>query len=201
MPDRARSRRRVAGPRDRYVRLGLAKREIRVVPYDRRWAREFRNVRTRLRLVLPSARIEHVGSTAVPGCDAKPVIDVSVGLAPTARLRIGAARSIGLEFRSVSPESTHFVFRDGRGGHLAHIHVNPLDSEAEKGLLQFRDYLRTHPAALGQYIGLKHHLLATLRNAADYTAAKEPFIRRLEPKIRRWAKRTHWSPGRAQARA
>ena len=73
MPDRARSRRRVAGPRDRYVRLGLAKREIRVVPYDRRWAREFRNVRTRLRLVLPSARIEHVGSTAVPGCDAKPV--------------------------------------------------------------------------------------------------------------------------------
>ena len=177
------------------ARLSRATGEIRVVPYDPAWTKSFREVRARLRKILPRARIQHVGSTAVPGCDAKPIIDVSVGLSPGTRLRVDAAKSIGLEFRSVSPASAHFVFRDRKGSHLAHVHVNPLDSEAELGLLRFRDYLRTHPAVAQQYITAKHRALAHARDHKRYTEAKGPFIRRLDSRVRQWARRTAWTPG------
>lgn len=175
-------------------RLGLGKGEVRVVPYDPGWVTAFRELRARLRRILPRARIEHVGSTAIAGMEAKPIIDVSVGLAPGSRLNVDAARSIRLEFRSVSPESAHFVFRDKAGRHVAHVHVNPLNSEAELSLLRCRDYLRAHPAAVQEYAAAKHRALALSRNRGQYTEAKAPFIRALGPRIRRWVKRTAWAP-------
>jgi len=178
--------------------FGLARGDIRIVPYDPGWVEAFREVRVRLRKILPSARIEHVGSTAVPGSEAKPIVDVSVGLAPGTRLGIDAARSIGLEFRSVSPESAHFVVRDHKGRHVVHVHVNPRDSEAELGLLRFRDFLRSHPDVVQEYGRVKHRILATARYRRRYTEAKSPFIRRLGPRVRRWAIRTGWIPGRTQ---
>lgn len=177
------------------MRSGLDKGEVRVVPYDPSWVETSREVRARLRRILPRARIEHVGSTAVAGCEAKPVIDVSVGLSPGTRLRVDGAKSIGLEFRSVSPESAHFVFRDRKGNHIAHVHVNPLDSEAEIRLLRFRDYLRAHPSAIQEYIKVKHRALAGARTRKRYTEAKGPFIRGLDSRVRQWAKRTGWTPG------
>ena len=184
------------GPRPR---LGLAKGRIRVVPYQPGWEDAFRALRARLRKILPEARIEHVGSTAVPGGEAKPILDVSVGLAPGTRLRIAAARSIGLEFRSVSPESAHFVFRDTKGRHVAHVHVNPRGSDAELGLLRFRDFLRAHPDVVLEYVALKHRSIADARARACYTEEKGPFIRGLEPRVRRWAQRTAWRPERSRA--
>ena len=177
------------------ARLGLPRGEIRVVSYDPGWAGAFRVVRARIRKILPSARIQHVGSTAVPGCEAKPIVDVSVGLSSGTRLRVDAARSIGLEFRSVSPESTHFVFRDKERRHVAHVHVNPLNSEAELGLLRFRDFLRAHPKVVREYTTAKHRVLATAQGRRRYTEAKDPFIRGLDSHIRRWARRTAWTPG------
>ena len=170
---------------------------MRLVPYDPRWPEVFRGVRDLLRGILPDARIEHVGSTAIPGIEAKPVVDVSVGLAPGTRLRVEAARSVGLEFRSVSSESTHFVFRDRRGGHLAHVHVNPRGSEAELGLLRFRDYLLAHPDVAREYVRAKRRALSTAGDRRGYTEAKAPFFRRLDARVRRWARRTAWAPAPA----
>jgi GrpB-like predicted nucleotidyltransferase (UPF0157 family) len=182
------------------ARLGLGRSEIRLVAYDPGWAAAFRVVRDRLRRVLPKARIEHVGSTAIPGSEAKPILDVSVGLAPGSRLRVDAARSIGLEFRSVSPESAHFVVRDRRGRHIVHVHVNPRDSEAELRLIRFRDYLRAHPDAVQEYAEVKRRAPATTRGRERYTEAKGPFIRGLEGHVQRWARTTAWAPGRTRRR-
>lgn len=126
--------------------------------------------------------------------DAKPIIDISLGLPPGVRLRVDAARAIGLEFRSVSSESTHFVLRDGAGRHVAHVHVNPLDSEPELRLLRFRDFLRMHPDVAGEYAATKRAILAATRVREGYTEAKSPFIRGLEDRIRSWAARTRWAP-------
>lgn len=177
------------------VRLGLAKGKTRVVAYEPDWADAFRTIQARLHKILPEARIEHVGSTAVAGGYAKPIIDVSVGLAPRTRLGIEAARSIGLEFRSVSPESTHFVFRDGKNRHVAHIHVNPRGSDAELRLLRFRDYLRDHPEVVRAYAAVKHRILGSERDRRRYAEAKSPFLRGLDTRVRRWARKTAWAPG------
>src|SRR5580658_3541580 len=105
------------------VSQGLSRGETRVVPYDANWPIQFERIRKRLNSILPTARIEHVGSTAVPGCEAKPILDVCVGLAPGTRLGVDSARSIGLEFRSVSSESSLFAGgRDGR--RTVQVHVN-----------------------------------------------------------------------------
>jgi dephospho-CoA kinase len=176
------------------ARLGVAAGEVVVVPHDARWAHDYRIVRARLRTILPNARIEHVGSTAIPDCAAKPIIDVSVGLGPGTRLRIDAARSIGLEFRSVSPESTHFVFRDKNGRHVAHVHVNSRNSEAELKLLRFRDFLRSHPDSVREYVLVKHRILAARGGWTRYTEAKEPFFRGMDSRVRDWARRTRWTP-------
>lgn len=160
---------------------------VRIEPYDPEWPREFRRIRARLRPVLPGARIEHVGSTAVPGCAAKPIIDVSVGLAPGSALRVDVARSSGLEFRSVRPWSVVFALGDERGERLANVHVRYRGSASELGDLLFRDYLRSHPAAVEEYGRLKHRLVAKASDPAAYSRQKAPFIERTLRAGRRWA--------------
>ena len=169
---------------------GVAPGSVQVVPYDPQWPREFRRIRARLRPVLPGARIEHVGSTAVPGCDAKPIIDVSVGLAPGSALRVDAARSAGLEFRSVRPYSVVFALGDERGKRLANVHVRYRGSETELGDLLFRDYLRAHPTAVEEYGRLKRQIAAKSRTGGDYTRGKARFIQRTLRAAQRWAKAT-----------
>jgi GrpB-like predicted nucleotidyltransferase (UPF0157 family) len=175
-------------------RLESALDKVVVVRYSPEWPRSFHRFERKLRSLIPTARIEHVGSTSVPGMEAKPIIDVSVGLPPGTRVRVDAARAIGLEFRSVSSESTHFVFRDKDGGHVAHVHVNPRDSEPELSLLRFRDFLRGHNSVAREYTETKRSILAANPSREGYTRAKSPFIRGLEGRVRRWAMRTQWKP-------
>jgi GrpB-like predicted nucleotidyltransferase (UPF0157 family) len=176
--------------------LGLAPGETRVVPYDPEWPLQFERLRKRLSSILPTARIEHVGSTAVPGCEAKPIIDVSVGLAPGTALRVDDARSAGLEFRSIEPQGAVFgVYGKGRV-RLANVHVRYRDSEAEIRDLLFLDFLRAHPEVVRDYVQVKRRTLAAGKTGRNYTDAKAPFIEGLEPRIRRWARRARWTPGR-----
>lgn len=174
--------------------LGLEPGEARVVRYDPEWPQLYQQIQARLRPALPAARIEHVGSTAVPGCDAKPIIDISVGLAPGSALRVGEALSVGLEFRSIRPYSVVFALSGDEGERLAHIHVRYRDSESELGDLRFRDFLRTHPGVVREYSELKRSVAGTAGSRGRYTEAKAPFIEGLQPRIGRWARRTHWAP-------
>ncbi len=163
------------------------------MPYDPKWPFQFERIRDRLGPILLAARIEHVGSTAVPGCEAKPIIDVSVGLVPGTTLRVDDARSVGLVFRSIEPQSVVFgVYGKGRV-RLANVHVRYLDSEAELQDLRFRDFLRTHTDVARDYVRVKRRAIAAGKTGRDYTRAKAPFIVGLELRSRRWARRTHWA--------
>jgi GrpB-like predicted nucleotidyltransferase (UPF0157 family) len=179
----------VAIKSDPTVHVGLTPGTVRVVPYDPEWPREFRKMHKRLLALFPGARIEHIGSTSVVGCSAKPIIDISVGLPRESSVHADDAKAVGLEFRMVRPGSITFRMQGPTGLTIGFVHVRARDSEPEFGDLLFRDYLRAHPAAATAYGKLKGRLAATRLVRGDYSRAKAPFIKRAQERAHRWAQK------------
>ncbi len=130
-------------------------------------------------------RIEHVGSTSVPGLQAKPVIDLQVSvlsLEPMERygdlLARAAYRHIPLgDFDRVYP----FFQKPAEWPCTHHVHLCVAGSVQERDHLAFRDYLRGHPQAAGEYLALKRRLAAvhhgtTQESRERYSLSKTAFI-------------------------
>jgi len=159
---------------------------IEIVPYDSNWPRQFDVERERIAAALgPVAlRIDHNGSTSVPGLAAKPIIDIQISVRD---LQPMGAYSTGLErlgyIHVPHPDDAFcpFFHRPSGWPHTHHVHVVPSDGEEERRTLAFRDYLREHPTCAYEYEDLKRSL-ATQHNAADfssqqaYAEAKGAFI-------------------------
>jgi GrpB-like predicted nucleotidyltransferase (UPF0157 family) len=170
--------------------------EVLVVGYDVRWPVMFESVAARLGEALGDnvVRVDHIGSTAVPGLWAKPIIDVNLGLAPAGSFHVVAAESCGAVFRAVNPESVLFAFYEGRR-RVANVHVRRAGSEAERWDLVFRDFLRNHPAVVEEYGAVKRSVAGEYPGDRDaYSRAKAPFIAGLAPDIEAWALSSGWSP-------
>jgi GrpB-like predicted nucleotidyltransferase (UPF0157 family) len=153
-----------------------------LVPYDAEWPRRFDNERAVLGVVFAGceAAIEHVGSTAVPGLGAKPVIDIMVGLSHLAEAedRLAALDAAGYLYvqRLEQQLPQRRYFRKPRLGPSAyHLHCVVKGTDFWVRQLAFRDYLRAHPEAAAAYYTLKQDLAARL-SKKDYTEAKSPFI-------------------------
>jgi GrpB-like predicted nucleotidyltransferase (UPF0157 family) len=160
--------------------------EIVLVEYDPRWPQLFAEEAARIRQALDDGlltRIEHFGSTAVPGLTAKPIIDLLVGvrsLEEAKRVAIPELEVLGYAYWYDNPDQEHMFFVKGlppNGPRSHHIHrVEPQRVFWER--LLFRDYLRKYPEEAAQYHGLKQELAA--RFAADreaYTEAKGAYVR------------------------
>lgn len=127
--------------------------------------------------------IEHVGSTAVPGLGAKPIVDILLG-APT--LAIVERHIPGLvetgyryvpEFERAMPERRYLVKTHGHPGYF-HLHAVVYDTPFWRDQIAFRDILREDPGYAERYWRLKSTLAVRLRNdRAAYTDAKSEFIR------------------------
>ncbi len=186
-------------PADLRERVARAVREeVRVVPYDADWPRLFREERDHLCACLPRdlvGRIEHFGSTAVPGLPAKPVVDMLVEVASldeTRRRIVPILETQGYDYfwRPTSGDDTPpfyawFIKRNADGGRTHHIHMVEAHSEHWERLL-FRDFLIAHPAEAAAYGDLKLRLAA--RHPGDrvaYTEGKAAFIERVMGEVRR----------------
>jgi GrpB-like predicted nucleotidyltransferase (UPF0157 family) len=171
-----------------------------VVPYDPAWPEWFRDVAGRLRAALGGAalRIDHIGSTAVPGLAAKPFLDVQISVAafePLAAFR-DPLEGLGYVFRADNPERTKRYFREPPGGRRTHLHVRLRGHWSEQFALLFRDYLRAHPAAAARYAARKRELAPRYRiDPQSYTDAKDPFIWATMREADAWAQATGWAPG------
>lgn len=155
---------------------------IIVVPYDPDWVRMFGAEAALLRSRLPLdvvTRIEHYGSTAVPGLAAKPVIDILVAVTsfqaaePTC---VPILKELGYGFDWYSGHMAFFkgYFTDDAVKY--HIHMAPCDHPLMHNLL-FRDYLRAHPDAAKRYEKLKYELAELHRTDREaYTDAKGEFV-------------------------
>jgi GrpB-like predicted nucleotidyltransferase (UPF0157 family) len=177
---------------------------IVIVRYDPAWPDEFRRIGGRLRRVLgPVARrIDHIGSTAVPGLDAKPIIDVQVSVAtlvPEAPY-LRPLEANGYRWHPDNPDRTKRFFREPEGDPRAHVHVRAEGGFDEQLNLLLRDYLRSHPESAGEYARAKRSLAEEFReNREGYVHAKEPSVWELLRKAHDWAQQTGWSPGPSDA--
>ena len=123
-------------------------------------------------------RIEHVGSTAVPGLAAKPILDIMVGVGSLrgAEHYIQPLEQLCYECRGEAGVPGRLFFRKG-DPRSHHLHVTESGSEFWERHLSFRNYLRAHPETAREYARLKHHLADRFRTKRTaYTEAKTAFI-------------------------
>lgn len=150
---------------------------IEIVAYDPAWPRRFEAERARLAAALgPVARrIEHVGSTAVPGLAAKPVVDILVAVddPDDDRSHHPALQGIGLELRVREP--AHRMYRTPTRD--VHVHLWAVGSDHVVRHLVFRDWLRDHADDRQRYEEVKRALAGrTWRDMNYYAEAKTGVI-------------------------
>ena len=154
-----------------------------IVQYDPRWPKLFEEEKCRVLNVAGEKilAIEHVGSTAVPGLGAKPIIDMMAGVRgpADAEERIPRLRKIGYTNFTPQPECSDRYYCCGKGPHSVgyHLHLVRFESHEWQKHLLFRDYLRLHPETAQQYYRLKKNLAARYPyDRESYTRAKTSFI-------------------------
>jgi len=168
---------------------------IEIVDYDPRWPDLFRAYRVDLAAALgPSAlRIDHVGSTAVPGLAAKPVIDIQVAVPDQDDLDSYQAtlEATGLRLHYLEPGWSMF---QPTGERTRHVHVTTAGSPREREQRLFVAYLRTFPERRDGYAALKRELAARFRDDRDgYTMAKSAFVAVTLALAAEWAAAEGWS--------
>jgi GrpB-like predicted nucleotidyltransferase (UPF0157 family) len=161
---------------------------VQVVDYDPEWPRVFERIRS---YVWPAVRdvaidVQHVGSTSVPGLSAKPVIDACIVVPSHREVRACIERlaTIGYVHRGNLgvPEREAFHHPETLPRH--HLYLSPRDSLSVKNHLGFRDYLRSHPEAAGEYGELKASLARRFPADVDsYLVGKIDFILRVLEEI------------------
>jgi len=157
-----------------------------IAAYDPKWPLEFEAERLRLAEVLGSTarRIDHHGSTAIPGLDAKPIIDIQISVDSLQPLQSYAAPLATVGYRHVAHADDAvcpFFHRPASWPHTHHVHVVEAGGLEERRTLAFRDFLREHGDIARAYLALKTRLAATT-DADDptsreaYALAKSQFV-------------------------
>jgi len=166
---------------------------ILIQDYDPRWPAMFADEWAHIAVALGSVlvTVEHVGSTAVPGLAAKPIIDLLVGVRSLTQARstcVAPLQQLGYvylpEYESWLPEE--LFFRQGPPGPWTH-HVHLMEPTAVRWgeQLLFRDYLRAHPEVAQEYGQLKRALAAVVGDdVVSFRAGKHPFIQAVLAKAR-----------------
>ncbi len=173
---------------------GPEQREIVIAAYRPAWALIFDEHQRRIEQSLPGTalRIDHVGSTAVPGLPAKPIVDLQVSVP-----------DVEDEARYVAPlEAAGYVLRVREAGHRmlrtleldVHVHVCEVGSEWEARHLLFRDWLRVSEEDRALYAAVKRSLAAKRWPTMNhYTEAKSEVIATITACAQEWAARTGWA--------
>lgn len=183
--------------------------KIEIVPYNTEWKTKFEQEKKILSELLKEFNpvIEHIGSTAVEGLGAKPVVDIQIGMRKYEDLDFMVSSMIEAgyvyykKYEDVLPGRRYFVktanpdndilpkvlytyndnFDRKEHPHLFHIHSVELDSDWWRRHIVFRDYLRSNDEARDEYYKLKIELAGKdWEDKNDYTDAKTKFVKSIE---------------------
>jgi dephospho-CoA kinase len=173
-----------------------------LVPYRPAWADDARRIIKRLQIACgeKALRIDHIGSTAVEGMDAKDVIDIQITVKS-----LDVADEITDALANVGFPSRHGVTADwphtadaaqwrkrfhcaADPGRPANVHVRVDGWPSQRFALLFRDWLAANPAVQQDYLAAKRRALS----APDYPAAKEPWFAGAYERAWEWANTTDW---------
>ncbi|HZC07903.1 MAG TPA: GrpB family protein [Ktedonobacterales bacterium] len=187
--------------------------QIEIRPYDARWPQEFRAIALPLREALGdlALRIDHIGSTSVPGLAAKDVIDLQVTVAALDVEALSAALAplgytlYGLADHDHTPpghdddppeEWRKLFFRAPEGQRRRNLHVRQAGRANQRYALLFRDYLRADPLARGGYERVKQALARLHADDVDaYYDVKDPACDIIMAGAELWASATSYAPG------
>jgi GrpB-like predicted nucleotidyltransferase (UPF0157 family) len=187
---------------------------IEIVEYRADWVREFHAIARTLRCGLGdlALRIDHIGSTSIPGLCAKDTIDLQITVAALDSQVVAALRALDYEqAQDISrdhrppdddgPEENwqKLYFRPPAGQRRTHTHVRMLGRPNQRYALLFRDYLIAHPTTAAAYGELKRRLAASLANPEDYPDVKDPAVDLIYLPAQRWAAQTRWAPAHSDA--
>ncbi len=170
-------------------------RQIKVVPHDPQWSEQFEREVEELSAIFGQEIVAayHIGSTAIPGIRAKPIIDILLEVRYIARIDSFNHQMIA---RGYVPKGAfgipgrRFFIKGSEMHRTHHIHVFGLGHRAIDRHLAFRDYLRAHPDEARVYGRLKADLARRFPHDIDgYIAGKDDFIKKTERKAEVW-KRT-----------
>lgn len=181
-----------------------------LVPYDDMWPVQAERLMARIAAAAGEhgLRIDHVGSTAIPGIRAKDVIDLQLSVASlddADRIRT-ALEDAGYPYRpafdadrpkSSDPDPAHWrkrVHTSADPGRAVNLHVREAGSPGWRYALLFRDWLRAEPDEAAAYEAEKLRLAAAHPTAGEYADVKEQWLDAALPRAEAWAARTGWSP-------
>jgi GrpB-like predicted nucleotidyltransferase (UPF0157 family) len=189
---------------------------IEIVPYKPSWPLEFREIGSRLRAALgdTALAIHHIGSTSVPGLDAKDVIDVQITVSSLEDANLKAALERagfvwrtdidrdhappGMTLRDVELEKRYA--KAAESARPAHVHVRVPGRWNQRYPLLCRDYLRSHESAANAYAEIKRQLARYFPNDAEaYYDIKDPVFDVIMAGAEDWAQFTGWQPGETDA--
>jgi GrpB-like predicted nucleotidyltransferase (UPF0157 family) len=183
---------------------------VEIIAYQDRWSIEFKGIAQKLREGLGSLalRIDHIGSTAVPGLPAKDVIDIQITVGALDEPVKAALENLGYTHvvensrdhyppNAVKMESDweKWFFRPPEGQRKTNTHVRVHGSPNQRYPLLFRDYLRAHPASAEAYAELKRRLAAHLADISTYPDVKDPAVDLIYLAAEEWAEAAGWQPG------
>ncbi|MGG0646516.1 GrpB family protein [Bacillus mycoides] len=157
---------------------------VKLEPYNKEWENMFNVDKILISDVLKGkfSQIEHIGSTAIPGMWAKPLIDIAVAVEDLSLVdddAIEKLASIGYEYVPKEYFPKRKFFRRGEwGAGTHHLHIYEIDSYEWQNIILFRNYLRLHKEVAQEYIELKKQL-ASKHERVNYTNLKAPFIQKV----------------------
>ena len=166
---------------DRPFALGLTQGTLHLEPYHPDWPDLFEAEKTRIAEALPNVAfdIAHIGSTAVPGLSAKPVLDMAMAAEPAVHPAIAdALTGLGWIDRGQRDGRLFIRIRQRDGTIRTHnLHLHPADAPDWHRHLAFRDALRADDALAAAYAKLKADIMVRPgMKRADYADAKGPFV-------------------------
>ncbi|WP_432972114.1 GrpB family protein [Dactylosporangium sp. CA-233914] len=181
---------------------------VHIAPADEAWAGRGRELAAEVHsAAAPHAlRVEHIGSTSIPGMAAKPVYDLQMSVAALDRGTLDAPlAAIGFTRRAYEhdhvpagrgddPERWRKLFYTRDEPELINLHVRVAGSPNERVALLFRDWLRAHPAAVDAYAAFKVALAARLDDVGEYADVKDPVVDLVIVAAEVWAATTGWEP-------
>ena len=174
--------------------------KIDIVPYDLSWPKIFKDEEEFLKNNFPKIikRIEHFGSTAIPGLSAKPIVDMLIevtSLEETKKQIAPVLKSLGYNYFwrpeiNKPPMYSWFIKRNSTGNRTHHLHMVEVNSKLWDRLY-FRDYLREHPDVAKRYGTLKTELSNKFPNDREaYTKAKTEFVFSITEKAKKHYKKS-----------
>jgi dephospho-CoA kinase len=182
----------------------VAEHKVELVPYNPAWPDDAQRIIKRLEVACgaKALRVDHIGSTAVPGLDAKDVIDIQVTVSALdiADEIAGALADVGYpRIQQITTDTPHEgdpalwrkrIHGAADPGRPARVHIRVDGWPNQQFALLFTDWLRANPGAREEYLAVKRSALS----APDYSEAKEPWFADAYPRATKWAGTTGWRP-------